>query len=192
MRFLRPLIIIAGLVLIWQIIIWLSNVPHFILPAPARVAEAWWVHHATILGHAGVTLLEIALGLLFGALRQVVGSLRNAVGAGVDHIGGLGDRGDDVAERRYRAVEVIPELCIFRRDVVDLHRQVAAGQSLESTAELGHDIRLRLADVFLAADAIFMLGIELLLLLGVDAFWQGTFVGGFIILAVAFERFRRR
>jgi ribose transport system permease protein len=31
-----------------------------------------------------------------------------------------------------------------------------------------------------------------LLLLGVDAFWQGTFVGGFIILAVAFERFRRR
>lgn len=30
-----------------------------------------------------------------------------------------------------------------------------------------------------------------LLLLGVDAFWQGTFVGGFIILAVAFERFRR-
>ena len=30
-----------------------------------------------------------------------------------------------------------------------------------------------------------------LLLLGVDAFWQGSFVGGFIILAVAFERFRR-
>lgn len=30
-----------------------------------------------------------------------------------------------------------------------------------------------------------------LLLLGVDAFWQGTFVGLFIILAVAFERLRR-
>jgi len=29
-----------------------------------------------------------------------------------------------------------------------------------------------------------------LLLLGVDAFWQGTFIGSFIIIAVAFERFR--
>ena len=68
MRVLRPVIIIAGLIFIWQIIVWLSGAPHFILPAPARVAEAWWAHHATILGHAGVTLLEIALGLLFGAL----------------------------------------------------------------------------------------------------------------------------
>ena len=75
MSILRSLIIIACLVLVWQIIIWLSNVPHFILPAPARVAEAWWVHHATILGHAGVTLLEIALGLLFGALLGALSAL---------------------------------------------------------------------------------------------------------------------
>lgn len=75
MSILRPFIIIACLVLVWQIIIWLSNVPHFILPAPARVAEAWWVHHATILGHAGVTLLEIALGLLFGALLGALSAL---------------------------------------------------------------------------------------------------------------------
>ncbi len=75
MRFLRPLIIIAGLVLIWQIVVWLSSAPHFILPAPARVAEAWWSHHATILGHAGTTLLEIALGLLFGALLGATSAL---------------------------------------------------------------------------------------------------------------------
>jgi ribose transport system permease protein len=29
-----------------------------------------------------------------------------------------------------------------------------------------------------------------LLLLGVDAFWQGTFVGSFIVLAVMFDRLR--
>jgi ribose transport system permease protein len=28
-------------------------------------------------------------------------------------------------------------------------------------------------------------------LLGVNAFWQGTFIGGFIIVAVAFERVRQ-
>ena len=29
-----------------------------------------------------------------------------------------------------------------------------------------------------------------LLLLGVDAFWQGTFVGSFIVLAVMFDKFK--
>ena len=31
-----------------------------------------------------------------------------------------------------------------------------------------------------------------LLLLGVDPYWQGTFVGAFIVLAIALERLRRR
>jgi len=75
MRFLRPLIIIAGLVLLWQIIVWLSGAPHFILPAPVRVAEAWWTHHGTILGHAGTTLLEIALGLLCGVALGAASAL---------------------------------------------------------------------------------------------------------------------
>ncbi|MEE8171349.1 MAG: ABC transporter permease [Alphaproteobacteria bacterium] len=75
MRFVRPPVIVAGLVLLWQIIVWLSGAPHFILPAPARVAEAWWAHHMTILGHAGVTLLEIALGLLCGVALGVSSAL---------------------------------------------------------------------------------------------------------------------
>jgi ribose transport system permease protein len=28
-------------------------------------------------------------------------------------------------------------------------------------------------------------------LLGINAFWQGTFIGGFIVIAVAFDRLRR-
>ena len=44
MRFSRPVVIVAGLVLLWQIIVWLSGAPHFILPAPVSVAEAWWAH----------------------------------------------------------------------------------------------------------------------------------------------------
>jgi putative hydroxymethylpyrimidine transport system permease protein len=75
MRYLRPLIVAAGLVLLWQIIVWLTGAPHFILPAPADVATAWWAHHMTILGHAGVTLLEIALGLLCGTALGVSSAL---------------------------------------------------------------------------------------------------------------------
>ena len=75
MRFLRPPIIAAGLVLVWQIVVWLTRAPHFILPAPADVAIAWWANHMTILGHAGVTLLEIALGLLLGTALGVSSAL---------------------------------------------------------------------------------------------------------------------
>lgn len=71
MRILRPLIIATGLVLLWQFIVWLSDAPHFILPAPIDVAIAWWENHLVILGHTGVTLLEIALGLLCGTVLGV-------------------------------------------------------------------------------------------------------------------------
>jgi ribose transport system permease protein len=30
-----------------------------------------------------------------------------------------------------------------------------------------------------------------LILLGISTFWQGTFVGSFIVIAVAFDRFRQ-
>ena len=72
---LRPIIIFGGLICVWQAIVWLSGAPHFILPAPVRVAEAWWTHHGTILGHAGTTLLEIALGLLCGVALGAASAL---------------------------------------------------------------------------------------------------------------------
>jgi len=75
MRYLRAPIIAVFLILLWQIIVWLTGAPHFILPAPADVAVAWWVNHLTILGHAGVTLLEIVLGLLCGTALGVFSAL---------------------------------------------------------------------------------------------------------------------
>ena len=38
MRLLRAIIIVAVLVLIWQLVVWLAATPHYILPDPARVA----------------------------------------------------------------------------------------------------------------------------------------------------------
>jgi len=68
MRLLRPLIIFLGLVLVWQAVAMATGAPHYILPAPARVAAALAEHWQTIIGHAAVTATEILLGLLLGVL----------------------------------------------------------------------------------------------------------------------------
>jgi putative hydroxymethylpyrimidine transport system permease protein len=75
MRIARALIIVAGLVLAWQVVVWLSAAPHFILPGPARVALAWGANWLLILEHAGITLLEIGLGLALGTVLGCISAL---------------------------------------------------------------------------------------------------------------------
>lgn len=61
------LIAFAGAVLLWQFIVWVSGVPSFILPGPARVAQSMLDNTELIIGHAGVTILEVLVGLVIGA-----------------------------------------------------------------------------------------------------------------------------
>ena len=68
MTLVRPLIVIIGLALVWQAIAWLADLPPYILPGPLRVLEAYGPHGVRMLGHAGITLIEMVLGLLIGAL----------------------------------------------------------------------------------------------------------------------------
>jgi putative hydroxymethylpyrimidine transport system permease protein len=67
-RLLRPLATLAGLLLLWQLIVWATGVPHYILPAPAAVATTLIARADLLAWHAGITLLEIALGFLLGGL----------------------------------------------------------------------------------------------------------------------------
>jgi len=67
-RLARPFIITGTLILLWQVIVWASGSPHFILPSPVRVGEAWWLNFHLILGHTGITALEIVLGLICGTI----------------------------------------------------------------------------------------------------------------------------
>jgi putative hydroxymethylpyrimidine transport system permease protein len=69
---LRPLVVLAGLLLLWQAAVALTGVPPYILPPPTSVAEALADNLPLLLGHARITLLEILLGLLGGVL---IGSL---------------------------------------------------------------------------------------------------------------------
>jgi len=78
MRQLRPLIILAGLVAIWQMIVWATASPPYILPGPVRVAEAWWRTAPRIADNAAVTLVEIVLGIVLGAAFGMASALAMA------------------------------------------------------------------------------------------------------------------
>lgn len=59
-------ILLIGIV--WQIIVWLTGVPPYILPGPMRVIEAF-IHHAELISqHTRVTATEVLLGLVMGTL----------------------------------------------------------------------------------------------------------------------------
>jgi putative hydroxymethylpyrimidine transport system permease protein len=77
-RLIRPLIITLALLGAWQMVVWLSDAPHYILPGPALVLDAWREHAELILNHAGVTLAEILLGLVIGTAVGAVTALSMA------------------------------------------------------------------------------------------------------------------
>jgi putative hydroxymethylpyrimidine transport system permease protein len=64
----RPLLVLAGLLLLWQGVVWLTGVPRFLLPPPLLVGQALLDRAALLADHALITLLEILLGLLGGVL----------------------------------------------------------------------------------------------------------------------------
>lgn len=68
MKILRPLVILAVLIAVWQAIVWLTGAPHFILPGPGRVLLALADQPLFLLQHGLVTATEILLGLALGTL----------------------------------------------------------------------------------------------------------------------------
>jgi putative hydroxymethylpyrimidine transport system permease protein len=67
-KLLRPLVTALGLLALWQVVVWASGVPAFILPGPGRVAAALVAQPWLLLRHAAVTLQEIVLGIVLGSL----------------------------------------------------------------------------------------------------------------------------
>ncbi len=66
--FLRPLLLLAGLLLLWQGIVTIAALPHYILPSPLLVIKAIFAHASTLWQHLKTTSLEIFLGLILGTL----------------------------------------------------------------------------------------------------------------------------
>jgi putative hydroxymethylpyrimidine transport system permease protein len=66
MNQLRPLLIVLGLLGLWQGAVSATGVPKFLLPPPSDVLWTVLGQWPLLLSHARVTLVEILLGLLFG------------------------------------------------------------------------------------------------------------------------------
>ncbi len=75
MKVLRPIIIFLGLIAAWEALVLATGVEHFILPGPGRVARALVERWPELIGHAGVTVSEIVLGLVLGTLLGCASAL---------------------------------------------------------------------------------------------------------------------
>ncbi len=64
----KLIVIIAVIVSLWQVVVWVTQVPSFILPAPVQVGAALLSYSNLIAFHASVTIFEIILGLIFGCV----------------------------------------------------------------------------------------------------------------------------
>ena len=78
MRWLRPVVIFGVLLVLWQAMVTLLDLPRFILPAPWEVLIAWQANFGLLLHHAQFTVAEILLGLLTGSLLGMTTALSMA------------------------------------------------------------------------------------------------------------------
>ena len=78
-RIVRGVLILAFALGLWQALVWLTGVPHFILPAPERVARRLWDARELIAENALITFVEILLGLLLGSMLGVSTALQLAM-----------------------------------------------------------------------------------------------------------------
>lgn len=61
--------------LIWQVGVFSTGIPFYILPSPLDVSQALWQYHELIVWHCWVSLSEIALGFLLGAIAGFGGAI---------------------------------------------------------------------------------------------------------------------
>ncbi len=68
MGFRRPLITGLGLLLLWQLLVWATAAPPYILPGPVAVARILLARTDLLLFHALTTAIEILAGIVIGSL----------------------------------------------------------------------------------------------------------------------------
>lgn len=68
MKGLRLTTLLAGLIIIWQLLVLVTRSPKYILPGPLPVLQAIIENANTLLVHLQTTLIEIVAGLLIGTL----------------------------------------------------------------------------------------------------------------------------
>lgn len=83
LQILMPVVTLLSAVLLWEFLVWYNEVPHYLIPAPSRIAETLWKDGPSLMGSAWFTIkltayslgLAIAGGVLLGmvfALSRIV------------------------------------------------------------------------------------------------------------------------
>ena len=72
-------VVSAGLILLWHLLVVLTDLPPFILPGPMRVATALFGNIELISQHALVTIAEVLLGLGLGSLLGAMTAIGLAI-----------------------------------------------------------------------------------------------------------------
>lgn len=79
---LRAVVTLACGLLAWQLLVWATGVPPYILPGPDRVLAALAGNADLLARHAAVTLSEILLGIVLGSLIGAAAALLLAASRG--------------------------------------------------------------------------------------------------------------
>lgn len=66
---------------VWQLIVWATGVPHYILPGPVRVWQAFVFDFWLIMDNAQITIAEVLIGLLIGSALGIGTALHLMVSA---------------------------------------------------------------------------------------------------------------
>lgn len=66
---------------VWQLIVWATGVPHYILPGPLRVWQAFIYDFWLIFDNAQITIAEVLIGLLIGSALGIGTALHLMVSA---------------------------------------------------------------------------------------------------------------
>ncbi|MFN4131153.1 MAG: ABC transporter permease [Paracoccaceae bacterium] len=79
---LRGMLAFGFALALWQAVVWASNVPHFILPGPGRVAASLWANAPLLWEHTRFTVLNLLAGLAAGVVLGVATALNLALSPG--------------------------------------------------------------------------------------------------------------
>ncbi len=75
----RGIGVVVVAIALWQLLVWATGVPHFILPGPERVWQAFARSYGIILENAWVTYAQILTGLVLGGTLGAVTALQLAM-----------------------------------------------------------------------------------------------------------------
>jgi len=79
---LRAVLALGFSLAVWQLVVWATGVPRFILPGPARVGAALWENAPLLWEHAHFTAINLLTGLAAGVALGVVTALNLALSPG--------------------------------------------------------------------------------------------------------------